>query len=86
MPVDPQQYRERAIEQLTELADAAHDRATAKFLPTDVRQRWSRIEAYIHQTANSILKAYDSHAINEKLEELVGRVDELVEEAEAAGE
>ncbi len=71
---------------MSELADAAHRRAIAKYLPTADRQRWSRIEAYIHQTANSILKAYDSHAINEKLEELAGRVDELVEEAEAAGE
>ncbi len=64
----------------------AHNRATSKYLPTADRQKWSRIAAYVHRTANSILKAYDGHAINEKLEELAGRVDELVEEAEAAGE
>ena len=84
--VDPQEYREEAIVQLKELADAAHSRVIAKYMPTADRQKWSRIEAYIHQTANSILKAYDSHGINEKLEELAGRVDELVEEAEASGE
>ena len=50
-----------------------------------LRKRWSRIATYVHQTVNSILKAYDSHAINEKLEELTRRVEELVEEAEEAG-
>ena len=71
--------------QLTELANEAHDRATSKYLPTAVRQRWSRIATYIHQTVNSILKAYDGHAINEKLEELTSRVEELMEEAEKPG-
>jgi hypothetical protein len=84
-PMDPQRYREQAMVQLTELANEAHERATSKYLPTDVRQRWSRIATYVHQTVNSILKAYDSHAINEKLEELTRRVEELVEEAEEAG-
>jgi hypothetical protein len=67
------------------LSGARAQRATSKYLPTDVRQRWSRIATYVHQTVNSILKAYDSHAINEKLEELTRRVEELVEEAEEAG-
>lgn len=84
--VDPQLYREQAIQQLKELADAAHGRATARFLPTADRQKWSKIATSVHQTANSILKAYDSHAINEKLEELTGRVERLMEEAEKAGE
>lgn len=84
-PVDPQRYREQAMVQLTELANEAHERATSKYLPTDVRQRWSRIATYVHQTVNSILKAYDSHAINEKLEELTRRVEELMEEAEEPG-
>jgi DNA-directed RNA polymerase subunit L len=85
-PVDPQQYREQAMVQLTELANEAHDRATSKYLPTAVRQKWSRIATYTHQTANTILKAYDSHAINEKLEELTRRVEELMEETEKPGE
>jgi len=85
-PVDPQQYREQAIVQLTELADVAHDRATSKYLPTADRQKWSRIAAYVHKTANSILEAYDGHAISEKLEELTCRVEELMEEAEKPGE
>ena len=29
-PVDPQEYREQAIVQLTELANEAHSRATSK--------------------------------------------------------
>jgi GR25 family glycosyltransferase involved in LPS biosynthesis len=85
-PVDPQQFREQAMVQLTELANEAHVRATSKYLPTADRQKWSRIATYVHQTANSILKAYDSHAINEKLEELTRRVEELMEEAEEPGE
>ncbi len=85
-PVDPQRYREQAIVQLTELADAAHSRAISKYLPVADRQRWSKIATSVHQTANSILKAYDSHAINEKLEELTCRVEELMAEAEKSGE
>ena len=81
-PVDPQEFREQAIVQLTELANEAHSRATSKYLPTDVRQKWSRIATYVHQTANTVLKAYDGHVINEKLEELTRRVEELMEEAE----
>ena len=78
--IAPQQYREQAVQQLTELANEAHKRATAKYLPTKDRQKWSRIAAYIHQTVNSLLKAYDNHVINEKLEELNRRVEELMEE------
>jgi len=85
-PVDPQEFREQAIVQLTELANEAHSRATSKYLPTDVRQKWSRIATYVHQTANTVLKAYDGHVINEKLEELTRRVEELMEEAEKPGE
>jgi len=85
-PVDPQQYREQAIVQLTELANVAHDRATSKYLPAADRQKWSRIATYVHKAANSILKDYDGHAINEKLEELTGRIEGLMEEAEKPGE
>ena len=46
----------------------------------------SRIATYIHQTANTILKAYDGQIINEKLEELTRRVEELMEETEEPGE
>lgn len=72
--------------QLTELADAAHSRAISKYLPVADRQRWSEIVTSVHRTANSILKSYDSHAIDEKLEELTGRVEELLAEAEESGE
>ncbi len=72
--------------QLAELANAAHNRATSKYLPTADRQKWSRIAAYVHRTANSILKAYDGHAINEKLEELTCLVESLMEETEKPGE
>ena len=78
--ISPQMYREQAVQQLTELANEAHKRATSKNLPTKDRQVWSRIATYIHQTINLILKTYDNHAINEKLEELTRRVEELMEE------
>jgi len=77
--VDSRKTIEKAIRNLQELAEEAHKRATAKYLPTEVRQKWARIEAYIYQTINSLTKTYDSQVIMEKLKELTKRVKELME-------
>ena len=71
---------ENAIRNLEELAEEAHRRATSKYLPTEVRQKWARLEAYVYQTINSLTKTYDSQMVMEKLKELTHRVEELEEE------
>jgi low affinity Fe/Cu permease len=78
--VDTRKTVEKAIRNLEELAEEAHKRATSKYLPTEDRQRWARIEAYIYQTINGLAKTRDTQAIMEKLEELTRRVDKLMEE------
>lgn len=78
--VDTRKTIENAIRNLEELAEEAHKRATSKYLPTEVRQKWTRIEAYIYQTINSLTKTYDSQMVMAKLEELTRRVEKYVEE------
>jgi len=84
--VDTRKTIEGAIRNLEELAEEAHKRATSKYLPTEVRQKWARIEAYIYQVINSLTKNYDSQMVMEKLEELSRVVEELMEEDPEPGE
>ena len=83
--VDTRKTIENAIRNLEELAEEAHKRATSKYLPTEVRQRWTRIEAYLYQTINSLTKTYDSQMVMKKLEELTRIVEELMEEDQEPG-
>ena len=78
--LDTRKSIEKAIRNLEELAEEAHKRATSKYLPTEVRQKWARIEAYIYQTLNTLTKTYDSQMVMEKLEELTRLVEEHMEE------
>ena len=78
--VDTRKTIENAIRNLEELAEEAHKRATSKYLPTEVRQKWTRIEAYLYQTINSLTKTHDSQMVMERLEELTRDVDRLMEE------
>ena len=84
--VDAKKIRERALENLQELAEEAHRRATSKYLPTAERQRWARIETYIYQTINGLLKTHDEEEFRERLEELHRVVDGLTKEAGEPGE
>lgn len=84
--LDTRKIIENAITNLEELAGEAHTRATAKYLPTDTRQKWARIETYIYQTINTLTKNYDSQQIAQRLEELNARVEKLMEEAQEPGE
>ena len=84
--IDAKKTIENAIRNLEELAEEAHRRATSKYQPTDARQKWARIEAYIYQTINSLAKTHDSLNVMEKLEELTRRVEELMEEDRGPGE
>jgi len=70
---------EKAIKNLEELAEEAHKRATSKYLPTEERQKWAKIEAYLYQTIASISKTYDLQQIEEKLEEMNRHIEEIME-------
>ena len=84
--VDTRSTIEKALRNLEELAEEAHKRATSKYQPTEDRQRWARIEAYIYQTINSLTKTHDSQMIMERLEKLTRDVDRLMEEDREPGE
>jgi len=79
---DTKKVRERAIKQLQELADEAHKRATNKYQSIESRQQWAKIEVYVIQTLNSLIKSYDQQKIMEKMEDLTARVEKLMEEDE----
>jgi hypothetical protein len=57
---------EKALRNLEELADEAHTRATSKYLPTEDKQKWTRIEAYIYQTVNGLTKTRDNQEIMDR--------------------
>ena len=78
--LDTKKVIEKAVKNLQELAEVAHERATSKYLPTDVRQKWMKIEVYIYQTMTAIIKDYDAKKVNEKLEELERIVQKHLEE------
>ena len=85
--LDTRKCIEKAIKDLMKLAEEAHKYATAKYQPTEVRQKWTRLEAYIYQTINSLTKTYDSQRVLEKLEELTRIVEKYLEEdSKARGE
>jgi len=83
--LDTRESIKKAIRNLEELAEEAHRRATSKYLPTEVRQKWARIEAYIYQTLNALTKNYDSQRVMEKLRELTERVNGLMEKGPRSG-
>ena len=76
---------EKALRDLMKLAEEAHKYATSKYQPTESRQKWGRLEAYIYQTINSLTKTYDSQRVLEKLEELTRIVEKHMEEDSKAG-
>lgn len=68
--IDTQAKREEAIRRLEELAQMAHKYAVDESLSPSQRLRWARIEAYIYQVINTVLKEYDSAEIKRRIEEL----------------
>ena len=74
--IDTQAMREEIVDKLKELIAIAHDHAVNRELPSKVRRDWSRLEAYLAQTLNSIMRAYDMVQIKQQLEELKRIVDQ----------
>lgn len=77
---------ENALQNLKELVDEAHKRATSKNLPTNVRQKWMRIEIHICQAINTLTKNYDNQWAAEKLKELTLLVEKYMEKDPESGE
>ena len=80
MAIDTQLEREKIIEKLKELFDLCHKNATDKRINAKRRERWARLAAYIAQTINSILNAYDEQDIKKQLELLKEKL-KLLEES-----
>ena len=59
-PLDTKKTLEDAIKKLEELAADAHKRATSKYLPMEVRQKWARVEAYVYQVINARVRAHNN--------------------------
>jgi len=74
--IDTQAKREEAVRKLEELAEMAHKYATDGKLTPSQRLKWARIEAYIYQTINSILREYDQAEIKRRIEELKRMIED----------
>jgi len=56
----------------------AHRHATNEKLDAKQRLKWARIEAYLYQVINTLLRAYDVAQIKQQLEQLKKMIkDEL---------
>ena len=74
--INTQAKREEATCKLEELATMAHKYATDEKLTAPQRLKWARIEAYIYQTINSILREYDHAQIKKRIEELKQMIED----------
>ena len=65
--LDTQLAREKAIENLEMLAKKAHTKAIG-----DAKGcvKWARIEAYVYQVINTLMRTYDQADIKRRLDEL----------------
>ena len=68
--LDTQAARETAIASLQKLAEIAHDYAVNDKLEAKNRLKWARIEAYVYQVINTLMRAYDQVDIKRRLDEL----------------
>jgi len=69
--------REDAVKRLEELALEAHDNCMNKDFEAWERLRWARIEAYVYQVINTVLRTYDNVVIEQKN---YSRIEKLLEE------
>lgn len=73
--LDTQAKRAEAIKNLEALAEVAHQFAIKKENPR-LAAKWARIEAYIWQTCNSLMKSYDKTRIEKEIEKLKRLVED----------
>ena len=81
--LDTQQSREEAVKRLTELAETCHQYGMTPNRKTKASREWFRLEAYVYQTINAILREYDEKLIKSRLEEIWRRLETLEEKREA---
>ena len=75
--IDTQVKRKEAVEKLESLAEAAHC-YMEKAEDTKEKLKWARVEAYIYQTINGILKAYDDAQIKQDIARIKKTIREIL--------
>jgi len=83
--VNTQLEREKAIKRIKQLIETAHKHAMDENLSAAERQKWIRLEAYMHQVLNSILREYDEAKIKEEIKKLRKMVEEQLKQASSGG-
>ena len=77
--LDTQLAREKAIENLETLAKKAHTKATGEGTGAI---KWARIEAYVYQVINTLMRTYDQADIKRQFDDLKRMIeDELGKKA-----
>ena len=75
----PQSIRRELARGLGDLYEAALEYSKNKEMTITQRERWSRLSAYIAQTINVIINAYDEVAIEKAIHDLKEYVEKHVE-------
>ena len=75
--LNTQMKREKALERLEELAEIAHS-YVGSVDDMRLKVKWARVEAYIYQTINSVLKAYDEAQIKDEIAQIKKVIAELL--------
>lgn len=73
--LDTQEERAEAVKNLQKLAELAHNYATRKRMKLNIRLKWTRVEAYIYQTINTLMTSYDKFDVKKAIQELEKRID-----------
>lgn len=74
---DTQQTREELIQKLLSAVEIAHQYAMDPSVPDEEKLKAARVCAYLAQRINKILKDYDDIKIQDRLNELEERLDQL---------
>jgi len=82
MSLDTQIIREELINKLKEIMDFCYEKSVNPGINPKRREKWARLAAYIAQTINSILSAYDEQDIKKQIQLLKEKLKLLEEMAE----
>ena len=75
--IDTQAKRREAVERLERLAEMAHG-YMEEAEGTKEKLKWARVEVYIYQTINGIMKAYDDAQIKQDIARIKKTIREIL--------